>query len=81
MIKVTDLLLLDLQNGHKTPLYLHCLQKCKNIGWREEGQYVQVHMRKTSRRNRDSWNRSMNMGLDLAPMTMETGTSPETHVP
>ena len=43
--------------------------------------YVQVHMKKTSRRNRDGWNRSMNMGLDLPLLTMETGTSPETHVP
>ena len=41
---------------------------------------VQVKMREPSGRNKDGWNRSINMGLDLASLTTETGTSLETHV-
>ena len=42
---------------------------------------IQVNVREASGRNRNGWNRSMNMGLDLALLTTETGTSPETNVP
>ena len=41
---------------------------------------IQVNMKEPSRRNRDVRYRSMNMGLDLAPLTAETRTSPETHI-
>ena len=33
---------------------------------------IQVNVREPSGRNRDGWNRSINMGLDLALLTMET---------
>ena len=42
---------------------------------------IQVSMRVPSGRNRNGWHRSMNMGLDLAPLTTETGKSPENHDP
>ena len=42
---------------------------------------TQVNVRESSGRSRDGWNRSRNMGLDLAMLTTKTGTSPETHVP
>ena len=48
-------------------------------GWKRADK-IQVNVRETSGRNRDGWN-SINMGLDLAPLTTETGTSPETNVP
>ena len=39
---------------------------------------IQVNMGKRSIRNRDGRHKSINMGLDLASLATETGTSPET---
>ena len=39
---------------------------------------IQVDVREPSRRHRDTRDRSMNMGLNLALLATETGTSPET---
>ena len=47
----------------------------------KRGNKIQVNMREASGRNRNGWNRSMSMGLGLAPLTKETGMSPVTNVP
>ena len=46
---------------------------------RKRANKIQVNVREPSGMNRDGWNRSRNMDLDIAPLTTETGTSPETH--
>ena len=53
----------------------------KTMAGGKKANQIQVNMREPSGRNRNGWNRSMNMGLDLAWLTTETGTSPETLVP
>ena len=42
---------------------------------------IQVHVGEASRRNRNSRHRSINVGLDFAPLATETGMWPETQVP
>ena len=42
---------------------------------------IQVNVGETSRRNKNSRHRSMNMVLDFSPLATETGTCPETQVP
>ena len=47
---------------------------------RKRANKIQVNIREASERNRNGWNRRVNVGLDLPPLTTETGTSPETNI-
>ena len=73
------------------PQQIHLLPTCCPVDHGEEvgeamaggkrAHKIQVNVGETSRRNKNSRHRSMNMVLDFSPLATETGTCPETQVP
>ena len=47
---------------------------------RKRSHEIQMNVAEMSGRHRDGRSRGMNMSLDLAPLAMETGKSPKTHL-